>query len=46
MLVQKGANPEQIHTVSYGKEHLLESANTPAAWAKNRRAEFKIYQDK
>ena len=46
MLVQKGANPEQIHTVSYGKEHLLESANTPAAWAKNRRAEFKIFQDR
>ena len=46
MLVQKGANPEQIHTVSYGKEHLLDSSNTPAAWAKNRRADFKIFQDR
>lgn len=46
MLVQKGVNPEQIHTVSYGKEHLLDGANSPAAWSKNRRAEFRIYQQK
>jgi peptidoglycan-associated lipoprotein len=43
-LVQKGVNPEQVHTVSYGKEHLLDPSNNSAAWAKNRRAEFKIYQ--
>ena len=46
LLVQKGVNPEQIHTVSYGKEHLADIANTPTAWAKNRRADFKIYQKK
>ena len=45
-LVQKGVSPEQIHTVSYGKEHLLDSSNNNVAWAKNRRAEFKIYQQK
>jgi peptidoglycan-associated lipoprotein len=46
MLVQKGVNPEQIHTVSYGKEHLADSTHTASAWAKNRRAEFRIYQQK
>jgi peptidoglycan-associated lipoprotein len=45
-LVQKGVSPEQIHTVSYGKEHLLDSRNITEAWAKNRRAEFKIYEQK
>jgi peptidoglycan-associated lipoprotein len=46
MLVQKGVSPEQIHTVSFGKEHLLDKSNTPMAWSKNRRAEFKIYEQK
>lgn len=46
LLVQKGVNPEQIHTISYGKEHLLDNANNNAAWAKNRRAEFRIFQQK
>lgn len=46
LLVQKGVNPEQIHTVSYGKEHLADAANSSSAWAKNRRAEFRIYQQK
>lgn len=46
MLVQKGVNPEQIHTISYGKEHLLDSSNTSTGWAKNRRAEFRIFQQK
>ncbi|NDD58611.1 MAG: hypothetical protein EBZ47_05055 [Chlamydiae bacterium] len=45
-LVQKGVNPEQIHTVSYGKEHLLDLSNNNSAWAKNRRAEFRIYDKK
>jgi len=46
LLVQKGVNPEQIHTVSYGKEHLADLSSNAAAWAKNRRAEFRIYQQK
>jgi len=46
MLVQKGVNPEQIHTISYGKEHLLDQSNTASAWSKNRRAEFRIFQQK
>jgi peptidoglycan-associated lipoprotein len=43
MLIQQGVNPEQIHTISYGKEKLADFANTPEALAKNRRAEFKLY---
>jgi peptidoglycan-associated lipoprotein len=43
MLVQKGIDPERIHTVSYGKEKPVSREQTREAWAKNRRAEFKIY---
>lgn len=43
LLIKQGANPEQIHTISYGKEKLADSSNNPEAWAKNRRAEFKIF---
>lgn len=43
MLVQKGVHPERIHTVSYGKEKPAVQERSREAWAKNRRAEFKIY---
>lgn len=43
-LVKKGVNPDQLFTISFGKEKLLDPRNTPDAWAKNRRAEFKIFQ--
>lgn len=46
LLIQQGVNPEQIHTISYGKEKLANSKNTPEAWQENRRAEFKIYTQK
>lgn len=45
-LVQKGVNPNQIHTVSYGKERPAEQGHSPNAWTKNRRAEFKLYEIK
>lgn len=44
LLVQKGVNPERIHTISYGKERPVELSHTQEAWAKNRRGEFRIYQ--
>ncbi len=44
LLVQKGVDPERLHTVSYGKERLIDSSQNQDAWAKNRRAEFKIFQ--
>ncbi len=43
ILIQQGVNPEQLYTISYGKEKLLNPKNTPDAWAQNRRAQFKIY---
>ncbi len=44
LLIEKGVNGDQIHTISYGKERLADPSNTPDAWAKNRRAQFKLYE--
>lgn len=44
LLIQRGVNPERVHTVSYGKEHPSDSGHNAAAWARNRRVEFKIYE--
>lgn len=41
-LIKKGIHPKFIYTVSYGKDKLLNPANTPAAWAENRRSSFKL----
>ncbi len=41
-LVNLGVNPSQISTISYGEERPVDSASNEAAWAKNRRAHFKI----
>ena len=43
-LVQKGVNPDQIFTISYGKEKPADLGHNHRAWAKNRRAEFKIFE--
>lgn len=43
-LIKEGASPEKIFTVSYGKERPLDLGHTEEAWAKNRRAHFKIYK--
>ncbi|MES2198930.1 MAG: OmpA family protein [Chlamydiota bacterium] len=43
LLIKQGVSAEQIHTVSYGKEKLADTSNNADAWAKNRRAEFKIF---
>jgi peptidoglycan-associated lipoprotein len=44
LLVQKGVDPERIHTVSYGKERPADLGHNPEAWTKNRRGEFRIYK--
>lgn len=44
LLVQKGVDLNQIHTISYGKEQPVARGNSQDVWSKNRRAEFKIYQ--
>lgn len=43
-LVKLGIEPARIRTISYGKELPAETGNTEEAWAKNRRAHFKIDQ--
>ncbi len=44
LLVQKGVDPENIFTISYGKEKPADIGHNHRSWAKNRRAEFKIYE--
>jgi peptidoglycan-associated lipoprotein len=42
LLVQKGVNADQVHTISYGTEKPADQGHNPSSWAKNRRAQFKI----
>ena len=44
LLIQNGAHPDHIFTISYGREHPLVLEHHEEAWAQNRRAEFKVYQ--
>jgi peptidoglycan-associated lipoprotein len=41
-LVNQGIAQERLEAVGYGEERPLDSAETEAAWAKNRRDEFRI----
>lgn len=43
-LIAEGVNPDQVFTISYGKERPLILESHEEAWYQNRRAEFKIYQ--
>ncbi|MBI5274193.1 MAG: OmpA family protein [Chlamydiales bacterium] len=43
LLIKAGVNPNQLYTISYGKERPLVHGITSSARAKNRRVEFKIY---
>lgn len=44
LLIKDGVSPENIFTVSYGKERPLDLGHNEEAWMKNRRAQFKVYQ--
>ena len=37
-----GVTADRLHTISYGEEKPADPASAEAAWAKNRRAEFKV----
>ncbi len=41
-LISLGVSPDRISTISYGEELPLDPRHSEEAWAKNRRAEFKI----
>ena len=44
MLIDQGVSPDNLFTISYGKERPLVFEHHDEAFSKNRRAEFKIYQ--
>lgn len=44
LLIQEGVNPDNIFSISYGKERPVFHDRNEESWAQNRRAEFKIYQ--
>lgn len=41
-LVGLGISPDRLHTISYGEERPADPGHSEEAWAKNRRAEFKV----
>ena len=41
-LMNLGVNPSRIDTISYDEERPVDTGNNEAAWAKNRRAHFRI----
>lgn len=43
-LIQNGVDPDQLFTLSYGKERPLALGHDENTWSKNRRAQFKIYE--
>ncbi len=42
-LVKEGVNPDNLFTISYGKERPVAYDSSEDAWSLNRRAEFKLY---
>lgn len=45
LLIKNGVKPDQVHTVSLGKEHPFSLGHTPEAWAQNRRAHFRVHTE-
>lgn len=43
ILISEGVNPDNLFTVSYGKERPIILERHEEGWAKNRRCEFKVY---
>lgn len=45
LLVQYGANPAQVSTISYGEEIPLDPSENDSAYAKNRRVHFALFKE-
>jgi len=45
LLVQRGVNPNRVHSVSHGKEQPIDLGHNASAWARNRRVEFRIHSE-
>ena len=43
LLIKEGVCPDQLHTISFGKEKPFATGHTPDAWAQNRRAHFRVH---
>jgi peptidoglycan-associated lipoprotein len=43
LLINEGVNPDNLFTISYGKERPVVLEHHEESWAKNRRSEFKVY---
>lgn len=43
MLVDSGVNPDNVFTISYGKERPLVGGTDESTWSLNRRGQFKVY---
>lgn len=43
LLIKEGVNPDNLFTISYGRERPLVFGHDEGAWNLNRRAQFKIY---
>jgi peptidoglycan-associated lipoprotein len=43
-MVSKGVTADRLETISYGEERPIDPGRTEAAWVKNRRVQFQIYQ--
>lgn len=41
-LIDRGVNPDALVAVGYGESRPIDTADTPEAWARNRRTEFKV----
>lgn len=44
LLIKKGIDSNHVFTISFGKELPIDIGHSQESWAKNRRAEFKIYE--
>lgn len=44
LLISEGVNPNNLFTISYGKERPVVLEHHEEGWSRNRRAEFKIYE--
>ncbi len=42
-LIQNGVNPDQLFTISYGKERPIVMGHDKESWEQNRRTQFKTY---
>ena len=45
-LISSGVSPDQVYTISYGKDRPMMKGTTRTARAKNRRVEFKIFDSR